>query len=91
MGRKRLNASAGTGKKIMDNLSLFSYTVKEINDSHYVFNVSFDGTDGICSIRIGTNNIIERMILNMDNFDKSLVEYNDPTLIQVGEMMMRNI
>lgn len=91
MGRKRLSPSAGAGKKIMDNLDLFSYDLKERDGTLYIFDVKFDETEGGCSIRLNEDDEIERMILNMKNFKLSLLEYNDPTLTRVGEMMIMSI
>lgn len=91
MGRKRLTSSFGTGKKVLENLNLFKFNLKERDDTLYLFNVNFDGTEGGISIRLNDRNEVETICLNMKNFKKSLLEYNDPTLKQLAEFMISQL
>lgn len=86
--RKRLSSSNGSGKKIIDNWNLFTFNLKEKDGTLYIFDVNFDGTKGICTIRLNDMNEIETVGLNMKNFQKSLLEYNDPSLISLAERIM---
>ncbi|MBQ8997242.1 MAG: hypothetical protein IJ086_01240 [Clostridium sp.] len=85
---KRLSSSNGAGKKVIDNWNLFTFNLKEKDGTLYIFDVNFDGTKGICTIRLNDMNEIERVGLNMENFQKSLLEYNDPSLISLAERIM---
>ncbi|MBC5630514.1 hypothetical protein H8S20_16785 [Clostridium sp. NSJ-6] len=85
---KRLSSSNGAGKKVIDNWNLFTFNLKEKDETLYIFDVKFDGTEGICTIRLNDMNEIERVGLNMKNFKKSLLEYNDPSLISLAERIM---
>ena len=91
MGKKRLSSTNGTGQKVIDNWNLFTFNLKEKAGTLYIFDVNFDGTKGICTIRLNDMNKIERVGLNMKNFKLSLPEYNDPSLIKLAELMMNEI
>lgn len=91
MGRKRLSPSNGAGKKIMENLHLFNYSLENRDGSLYIFNVKFDETKGSCTVRLDDEGEIIRINLNMNNFKLSLPEYNDPTLMAVAKLMMKDI
>lgn len=91
MGKKRLSSSNGAGQKIIDNWILFTFDLKEKDETLYIFDVNFDGTKGICTIRLNDMNKIERVGLNMKNFQKSLLEYNDPSLIKLAERIMNEL
>ena len=85
---KRLSSSNGAGKKVRDNWNLFTFNLKKKDETSYIFDVNFDGTEGICTIGLNDMNEIERVGLNMENFQKSLLEYNDPSLISLAERIM---
>ena len=85
---KRLSSSNGAGKKVIDNWNLFTFNLKKKDETSYIFDVNFDGIEGICTIGLNDMNEIERVGLNMENFQKSLLEYNDPSLISLAECIM---
>ena len=85
---KRLSSSNGAGKKVIDNWNLFTFNLKKKDETSYIFDVNFDGTEGICTIGLNDMNEIERVGLNMESFEKSLVEYNDPSLMSLAERIM---
>lgn len=85
---KRLSSSNGAGKKVIDNWNLFTFNLKKKDETSYIFDVNFDGTEGICTIGLNDMNEIERVGLNMENFQKSLLEYNAPSLISLAERIM---
>lgn len=85
---KRLSSSNGAGKKVIDNWNLFTFNLKKKDETSYIFDVNFDGTEGICTIGLNDMNEIERVGLNMENFQKSLLKYNDPSLISLAERIM---
>ena len=85
---KRLSSSYEAGKKVIDNWNLFTFNLKKKDETLYIFDVNFAGTKGICTIRLNDMNEIERVELNMENFKKSLPEYNDPSLINLAERIM---
>ena len=85
---KRLSSSNGAGKKVIDNWNLFTFNLKKKDETSYIFDVNFDGTEGICTRGLYDMNEIERVGLNMENFQKSLLEYNDPSLISLAERIM---
>lgn len=94
---KRLNGSSGTGKKILQNLEIFRYELKDesINENRcveYNFNVTFGNNEGIFKIKVNHNGIIDQYsTLDMDNFHRPLGVYNDPSLAKVAEHMINNI
>lgn len=57
-------------EKNLENLNLFKFNLKGRDDTLYLFNVNFDGTEGGASIRLNDRNEVERVCLNMKNFKK---------------------
>ncbi|WP_415337605.1 hypothetical protein [Clostridium perfringens] len=92
---KRLNGSAGTGDKIMNNLNLFNYHLDKIknidNKTYYTFLVSFGSQKGhFCIVVDENNNIDESSTLDL-NFPKSLGLYNDRSLEAVAKLLLKSI
>lgn len=62
---KRLSSSNGAGKKVIDNWNLFTFNLKKKDETSYIFDVNFDGTEGTCTIGLNDMNEIERVGLNI--------------------------
>lgn len=98
--RKHLSSSSNTGKKIIKNMSLFSYSYdyKEEKEDviYYYFKWNFDGQEGYATIIVKKGEILEESLINTyrctpRKFNKSLSLYNDPTLGQVFKIMLDSI
>ena len=98
---KQLSGSAGTGKKIMQDLNLFNYTyngseVLSESDTLHKFDWSFDNyQSGNISIVIKPDGTIDSSSLinckqNHRDFLRSLGAYNDSSLYDVFKMMLRS-
>ena len=96
---KRLNGSANTGKKIMNNLDAFSYSYigpdNSTSTTNYRFKWSFGSQSGTAVISLTKDNHIDQSsTLNCDqnryDFLRPLVAYNDQTLYDVFAMMLDN-
>lgn len=96
---KRLNGSANTGKKIMNNLEIFSYSYigpdNSTGTTNYSFKWSFGSQSGTAIISLTKDNCIDQSsTLNCDknchDFLRPLGAYNDPTLYNVFAMMLNN-
>lgn len=96
---KRLNGSANTGQKIMNNLDTFSYSYigpdNSTSTTNYRFDWSFGSQSGIAVISLTEDNRIDQSsTLNCDqnryDFLRPLGAYNDPTLHDVFAMMLDN-
>ena len=96
---KRLNGSAGTGEKIMNNPDTFSYSYIRPNNStsttNYRFEWSFGSQNGTAVISLTKDNRIDpSSTLNCNQnrygFLRPLGVYNDPTLYDVFAMMLDN-
>lgn len=97
---KYLTGSARTGEKIMENISDFSYELKEIDTSLknplYRFKWHFNSQYGYVSIifkekskNISNGSLIDTDSASRHKFDRPLGLYNDQTLFNVFQMMMR--
>lgn len=91
---KRLNGSAKTGKKIMSNIQLFSYSYQYTNKSekfvthHFTWN--FDGQIGTAFICIDDqNNIINSS--SLIGFPRPLGLYGDDSLLTIFQRMVKSI
>ena len=96
---KRLNGSANTGKKIMNNLDAFSYSYigpdNSTSTTNYRFKWSFGSQSGTAVISLTKDNHIDQSsTLNCDqnryDFLRPLGAYNDQTLYDVFAMMLGN-
>jgi hypothetical protein len=99
---KRLNGSAGTGKKIMQNKELFKYTYngsEQLTDNSgsilHKFEWTFGNQSGFASIILLPGGIIDQFSLlrctrNQSEFVGSLGAYNDESLYEVFEIMLRS-
>ena len=96
---KRLNGSANTGKKIMNNLDAFSYSYigpdNSTSTTNYRFKWSFGSQSGTAVISLTKDNHIDQSsTLNCDqnryDFLRPLGAYNDQTLYDVFAMMLDN-
>ena len=96
---KRLNGSANTGKKIMNNLDAFSYSYigpdNSTSTTYYRFDWSFGSQSGTAVISLTKDNHIDQSsTLNCDqnryDFLRPLGAYNDQTLYDVFAMMLDN-
>lgn len=96
---KRLNRSANTGQKIMNNLDTFSYSYigpdNSTSTTNYRFDWSFGSQSGTAVISLTEDNRIDQSsTLNCDqnryDFLRPLGAYNDPTLHDVFAMMLDN-
>lgn len=96
---KRLNGSAGTGKKIMKNRELFDYSFIKSDSSaetpKYYFNWSFEHQQGTAVITLTEKGLIDQSsTLNCDEytreFARPLGAYNDPSLYDVFAMMLND-
>ena len=96
---KRLNGSANTGKKIMNNLDAFSYSYigpdNSTSTTNYRFKWSFGSQSGTAVISLTKDNHIDQSsTLNCDqnryDFLRPLGAYNDQTLYYVFAMMLDN-
>lgn len=96
---KRLNGSANTGKKIMNNLDAFSYSYigpdNSASTTNYRFKWSFGSQSGTAVISLTKDNHIDQSsTLNCDqnryDFLRPLGAYNDQTLYDVFAMMLDN-
>lgn len=94
---KRLNGSANTGKKIMNNLEIFSYSYigpdNSTGTTNYSFKWSFGNQSGTAVISLTKDNRIDpSSTLNCDqnrySFLRPLGAYNDRTLYDVFAMML---
>lgn len=94
---KRLNGSADTGKKIMDNWDDFSYSYRgsdnSTNQIYYKFDWSFGDQSGTAIICLTPNNKIDQSsTLNCNGkpygFPRSLGAYNDSSLYDVFARML---
>ena len=96
---KRLNGSANTGKKIMNNLDAFSYSYigpdNSTSTTNYRFKWSFGSQSGTAVISLTKDNHIDQSsTLNCDqnryDFLRPLGAYNDQTLYDVFAMTLDN-
>lgn len=94
---KKLNGSAGSGTKILKDITLFSYEYKSTstlsnNEVVHLFNWKFDGQIGKASIVVDKKNYItDNSMLTGDTIGKPLGLYNDPTLLSVFQVMKKSI
>lgn len=90
---KILTGSAGTGKKIMDNLEIFKYRYIGKLENSYIFEVEFGNQKGKFNIRINEELIEEGSTLSIDDkrFLRPLGIYNDPSLLNVAKMLMNSL
>ena len=96
---KRLNESANTGKKIMNNRGIFNYSYvgpdNSTNTTHYRFEWSFEHQQGTAVITLTEKGFIDQSsILNCDEytreFARPLRAYNDQSLYDVFAMMLND-
>ena len=96
---KRLNGSANTGKKIMNNLEIFSYSYigpdNSTGTTNYSFKWSFGNQSGTAVISLTKDNRIDpsstlNCVQNRYSFLRPLGVYNDRTLYDVFAMMLDN-
>ena len=92
---KRLNGSAGTGKKIMQNLNQFSFNYQSSENLaekvFYTFDWSFGNQSGNAVIQLTDSRYIDQSsTLNYYDFSRPLGAYNDDTLYDVFKMMLRS-
>lgn len=98
---KRLTGSASTGKKIMQNQTLFNYTYNgsealSEGKTLYKFDWSFDNyQSGNISIVLKPDETIDKSSLincqqNSREFSRPLGAYNDHSLYDVFQMMLRS-
>ena len=89
---KKLTGSAGTGSKIMQNLSIFNYKIDKENSSgdFYAFNVSFGNQKGFLNFRKDGDHI-KNVNLSVDGFPKTLGSNNDSSLISVATMIYNSL
>lgn len=94
---KRLNGSSGTGKKIIQNMSDFSYRYRNVETvsgkDFYTFTWTFGNQTGTAVISLTANGFIDQSsTLNCDtnchDFQRPLGAYNDNTLYGVFGMML---
>lgn len=95
---KRLTGSAGTGKKIMQNLTLFNYIYNGSealsgDKTLYKFNWTFGNQAGHISINVHQDGRIDESSLincakNPREFMRPLGAYNDRSLYDVFRMML---
>ena len=94
---KRLNGSADTGKKIMDNWDNFSYSYRgsdnTTNEICYNFDWSFGNQSGTAVIFLTKNKCIDQAsTLNCNEkthgFSRPLGAYNDSSLYDVFARML---
>ena len=96
--RKYLSGSANTGKKILNNMNIFSYDFLEKNEIQdestlYSFSWNYDCQRGKIAIIVKNSKISNDSWINTDNdsphpFCRPLGMYNDPTLDGVFKIMM---
>ncbi len=94
---KRLNGSAGTGKKIIKNIKDFNYHYKDVEKvsgkDFYPFPWTFGDQSGTAVISLTDDGFIDQSsTLNCDtnrhDFRRPLGAYNDDTLYDVFRMML---
>lgn len=95
---KRLSGSAGTGKKIMQNLNLFKYTYTGSEQSDNIMSHKFDWSfdnyqSGYISIKLRPDGVIDESSLincrqNPREFSRPLGIYNDHSLNAVFRIML---
>lgn len=93
---KYLNGSAGTGDKILKNLSLFNYYLTESSTDIYRFRWSFDGQFGKITIIVKDEKMSNSSLIDTDNsyphrFERPLGIYNDSTLVPVFTLMLNSV
>ena len=90
----KLSGSSGTGKKILENLNCFQYTLKcteEIeNGKRYEFDVSFENKEGYFNIIVKDGQISEDTIMDI-HFKRPLGAYNDKSLIKLAEKLISKL
>ncbi len=96
---KRLSGSAGTGKKIMQNLNQFSFNYRNSENIaekvFYTFDWSFGNQSGSAVIKLTDSGYIDQSSTlncnkNCYDFSRPLGAYNDDTLYDVFGMMLRS-
>lgn len=92
---KRLNGSANTGKRIMQNLEQFSFNYRDSENvagkDFYQFDWSFGNQSESAVIQLTDSGCIDQSsTLNCNNFSRPLGAYNDNTLYKVFEMMLKS-
>ena len=96
---KRLTGSAGTGKKIMQNINLFGYTYNGSaplgNNTLHKFDWTFGNQSGYANIELMPDGTIDHSSLidcieNKSEFLRPLGAYNDNTLYDVFKIMLRS-
>lgn len=92
---KRLSGSAGTGKKIMQNLDLFDFDIQSpenvTDKDFYAFTWTFGNQSGTAVINLTDDGFINQSsTLNCHNFQRPLGAYNDNTLYDVFGMMLED-
>lgn len=94
---KRLTGSAGTGKKILQNQSLFNYTYIDFeplgDNILYKFTWTFGVQSGNIGILLKPDKQIDYSSIiscqqNSREFSRLLGLYNDPSLYDVFKMML---
>lgn len=96
---KRLSGSAGTGKKIIENLNLFNYTYtgsEKLSEGKTLckFDWSFDNyQSGNINIKLRPDGSIDESSLincrqNPREFSRPLGAYNDPSLYDIFGMIL---
>ena len=90
---KILTGSVNTGKKIMDNLNIFSYKYIGKEDNIHKFEVSFGNQKGTFNILINGKKIDESstLCINDKRFPRALGIYNDPSLLVVAERLINSL
>lgn len=90
---KILTGSANDGEKIMKNLDIFSYEFVGKEDNIYKFKVAFAEQKGAFNISMNGQTINESSTLSIDDkrFLRPLGIYNDPSLLEVAKMLMKNL
>lgn len=94
---KRLSGSAGTGKKIMQNLNEFTFDYQGSENiagkDFYTFNWTFGNQSGTAVIELTDTGCIDQSSTlnckkNHYDFMRSLGAYNDSSLYDVFGMML---
>ena len=97
---KYLNGSSKTGKKIIDNIKLFSYIKTEYENSDdselYKFEWNFDGQEGYINIIVKEGRISNSSLMNTNNntsrsFSRPLGLYNDSSLETIFTNMLESV
>ena len=84
-----------TGQKIMDNIELLKFELRETKNTSetqtiYIYNINFDGTDGVMQIHTKFGKVMDTTFLNC-GFSRNLTMSRDETLLFVANYLLSHV